>query len=155
MHRPSRTRSRPPDDKPVSLDRDDYRMLAGFRYLIRRFLKFSEDAALVHGLTAQQHQALLVIKGFPGDGNPTVGNLAERLCIQHHSTVELVGRLAEAGLIVRIHDRQDRRKVLLGLTEAAENHLAGLSAIHLQELDRLRPTLMQILQRSVDGGQPS
>jgi DNA-binding MarR family transcriptional regulator len=150
MHRPGPTPSRPPDEGPVPLDRDDYRMLSDFRYLVRRFLKFSEDAAHGHGLTAQQHQALLAIKGFTGDTGPTVGNLAERLCIQHHSSVELVDRLVEAGLIVRTPDPRDRRKVLLGLTDAAENHLARLSAIHLQELQRLRPTLLRILDRSTD-----
>jgi DNA-binding MarR family transcriptional regulator len=69
------------------------------------------------------------------------------LCIQHHSAVELVDRLVEAGLIVRTHDARDRRKVLLSLTDAAEGHLARLSAIHLQELVRLRPMLLQILKR--------
>ena len=125
-------------------------MLSDFRYLIRRFLKFSEDAAHGHGLTAQQHQALLAIKGFAAETSPSVGNLAERLCIQHHSAVELVDRLVEAGLIARAHDPTDRRKVLLTLTESAEHHLARLSAIHLRELQRLRPTLLQILDRSTD-----
>jgi DNA-binding MarR family transcriptional regulator len=152
MHRPSLTPSPPPDQEPVPLGRDDYRMLSDFRYLIRRFLKFSEDAAHGHGLTAQQHQALLAIKGFAGDTGPAVGNLAERLCIQHHSAVELVDRLVEAGLIVRTPDPRDRRRVLLGLTDAAEKHLARLSAIHLQELQRLRPTLLRMLDRSTDRG---
>jgi DNA-binding MarR family transcriptional regulator len=148
MSRPGPAPSRSSDGPPVHLDPADYRMLSDFRYLIRRFLKFSEDAASERGLTSQQHQALLAIKGFEGDGNPTVGALAERLCIQHHSTVELVDRLVAAGLIVRTHDAQDRRKVLLSLTGAAEDHLARLSAIHLQELARLRPTLLQILERT-------
>ncbi len=125
-------------------------MLSDFRYLIRRFLKFSEDAAQGDGLTAQQHQALLSIRGFAGDTRPSVGALADRLCIQHHSAVELVDRLVEAGLILRAPDPQDRRRVLLILTEAAEHHLARLSAIHLQELARLRPMLLQILDRSTD-----
>ena len=133
--------------KPPSLDRQDYRMLSDFRYLIRQFLKFSQDAAQGHGLTSRQHQALLAIKGFPGDKPPTIGELAERLAIQHHSTVELVDRLVEAQLIVRTHDTEDRRRVLLGLTSAAEDHLARLSASHLEELHRLRPTLQRILDQ--------
>ena len=133
---------------PVRPDRQDYRLLADFRYLIRRFLKFSEDAAHGAGLTAGQHQALLAIKGFPNDTWPTVGELAERLCTQQHSTVELVDRLVEAGLILREQDSKDRRRVLLALTETAEAHLARLSAIHLEELNRLRPMLLPILERS-------
>lgn len=126
----------------------DYRLLADFRYLIRRFLEFSEVAADGKGLTSRQHQALLAIKGFPGDCGPTIGQLAERLRIQHHSAVELVNRLVEAGLIVRAHDPDDRRRVLLALTDSGEDHLFQLSAIHLEELQRLRPALQQILDRA-------
>ena len=134
----------------VRPDRRDYRLLADFRYLIRRFLKFSEDAAHGAGLTAGQHQALLAIKGFPNETGPTVGELAERLCTQQHSTVELLDRLVEAGLILREHDSKDRRRVLLALTQTAEQHLAQLSAIHLEELARLRPMLLDILERSAE-----
>jgi DNA-binding MarR family transcriptional regulator len=137
----------PPRASSIRPDRPDYRMLSDFRYVIRQFLKFSQDAASGHGLTSRQHQALLAIKGFPGDNPPTIGELAERLAIQHHSTVELVDRLVEAQLIVRTHDPEDRRRVLLDLTDAAEDHLARLSAIHLEELHRLRPTLQRILDQ--------
>jgi DNA-binding MarR family transcriptional regulator len=125
----------------------DYRTLSEFRYLVRRFLEFSQAAAREVGLTSRQHQALLAIKSFPCDHPTTVGDLAERLCIQHHSAVELVDRLVEAGLIERAHDAADRRRVLLSLTEAAEDHLASLSSTHLEELRRLRPTLLDILDR--------
>jgi DNA-binding MarR family transcriptional regulator len=123
-------------------------MLADFRYLLRRFLTFSRKAAESAGLTSRQHQALLAIKGFGGDGQPTVGELAERLCVRHHSAVELLDRLVESGLIVRTHDLRDRRRVLLALTEAAERHLSGLSAVHMEELHRLRPALQEILDRT-------
>ncbi len=131
--------------------------MADFRYLIRRFLEFSQAAAGDAGLTPRQHQALLAIKGFAAQGlgakgfaaqpGPTVGELAERLCIRHHSAVELVDRLVEAGLCRRAHDLEDRRRVMLCLTELAESRLAGLSAIHLAELRSLRPALLDILDR--------
>ncbi|HZU90758.1 MAG TPA: MarR family transcriptional regulator [Stellaceae bacterium] len=149
---PFSPRSRMAHLPTTQLDREDYRTLSDFRYLIRRFLEFSQMAAGRVGLTPRQHQVLLAIKGFPRDDSPTVGDLAERLRIQHHSAVELVDRLAEAGLIVRTHDPQDRRRVLLGLTETAEELLASLSAIHLAELHALRPALLEILNRA--GGPP-
>jgi DNA-binding MarR family transcriptional regulator len=148
MKRRAHMQPEQPTASPERPDHQDYRMLADFRYLIRHFLKFSEDAAHGFGLTSQQHQALLAIKGFPGGGNPTVGELAERLCILHHSTVELIDRLVDARLITRAHAADDRRKVRLSLTEASERHLASLSAIHLEELSRLRPMLLQILDQS-------
>ncbi|HEY1797578.1 MAG TPA: MarR family transcriptional regulator [Stellaceae bacterium] len=127
------------------LDHDAYRMLADFRYLIRRFLAFSQDAARRGGLSPRHHQALLAIKGFPGKDAPTIGDLAERLCIRHHSAVELADRLVEAGLIERRHDPHDRRRVFLPLTAEGERQLGGLSAAHFEELHRLRPALLSIL----------
>jgi DNA-binding MarR family transcriptional regulator len=127
------------------LERRDYQTLSEFRHLLQRFLAFSQAAAHEAGLAPRQHQALLAIKGFPRDGGVTIHDLAERLCIQHHSAVELVDRLAEAGLVERRHDPADRRRVLLDLTREAEKRLAGLSAIHLEELQRLRPALQEIL----------
>lgn len=130
------------------LSREQYRILADFRYLLRRFLEFSQTAARKGGLTPAQHQALLAIKGFPGDAPPTMGDLADRLSVRHHSAVELVDRLEHAGLLQRQHDEADRRRVQLVLTQAAEQHLAELSAIHLEELRRLGPVLREILDRA-------
>lgn len=135
----------------TGMDPADYRRLAEFRYLIRCFLEFSEAAAARMGLTPRQHQALLAIKGAPEAAIPTIGYLAERLRIQHHSAVELVDRLVDAGLLLRAADARDRRRVRLALTATAEANLAALSASHLEELDRLRPTLLEILEHAVSG----
>lgn len=132
----------------AGLDLRDYRRLSEFRYLLRCFLEYSETAAAAAGLTSRQHQALLAIKGVREDAIPTIGYLAERLRIQHHSAVELVDRLVEAGLIVREHDPTDRRRVRLGLTEAAEQSLQALSSSHLRELHRMRPALLEILNQT-------
>jgi DNA-binding MarR family transcriptional regulator len=88
---------------------------------------------------------MLAIKGFPTGGPVTVGDLAERLRIRHHSAVELVDRLEEAGLVVRQPDRDDHRRVFLGLTARADEHLAELSAAHLDELSRIQPMLSKVL----------
>ena len=88
----------------------DYVGLAGFRYAVRRFLAFSNAAAADAGLTSQQHQALLAIKGFGGTDGLSVGDLAERLLIRNHTAVELVDRLMRAGLVERSHDPTDRRR---------------------------------------------
>ena len=132
------------------LTQHDYELLAEFRAMLAQFLAFSAAAAQSAGLMPRQHQALLAIKGFSTREPITVGELAERLCIRHHSAVELVDRLAQAGLVERLHDPSDRRRVRLRLTDAAEQHLAELSTIHLDELRRLRPALLQILERTSD-----
>ena len=125
----------------------DYEALSEFRYLIRCFLEFSQDAARTAGLTPRQHQALLALRGYPGGGPVAIGDLAERLRIRHHTAVELVDRLSEAGLVERVIDPGDQRRVLLGLTDLADNHLADLSAAHLDELSRIEPLLKRVLSR--------
>ena len=130
----------------TKLSQADYTALAEFRYLIRRFLEFSEDAAKRAGLTPRHHQALLVIKGY-GRGQPiTVGDLAERLRIRHNTAVGLADRLSRNGLVIRSQDEADQRRVLLSLTSLAESHLAELSSAHLAELARLKPLLESVLK---------
>ena len=123
----------------------DYQTLAEFRYLLRRFLVFSENAAADAGLTAQQHQALLAIKGFPGREHVTTGELAERLCIKHHSAVGLVDRLVANGLVERRSGIDDRRQVWVELTPMAEELLLSLSVMHREEISRLAPLLQSLL----------
>src|SRR5579863_5807727 len=121
---------------PRRLAKADFEALAEFRYLLRHFGAFSGEAAREAGLTAQQHQALLAIKGFPGRESATIGELAERLNLKHHSVVGLVDRLAGRGLIHREHDETDRRRVMIVLTTKAETLLLGLTLAHRDELRR-------------------
>ncbi|MER8863479.1 MarR family transcriptional regulator [Mesorhizobium sp. M0751] len=134
-----------PQKRGATIGPADYQRLSEFRYLIRCFLEFSQIQAQEAGLTPRQHQALLAIKGFPGGGPVTIGDLAERLRIRHHSAVELVNRLCEAGLVARDNDEEDHRRVLLRLTERADHSLADLSAAHLDELGRIEPMLKRLL----------
>jgi DNA-binding MarR family transcriptional regulator len=127
----------------------DYKALAEFRYQIRRFLHFSEQAARAAGLEPQQHQLLLSIKGLPLGKKPTVGVLAERMQLAHHSTVELIDRLEERGLVERRRDETDRRQVLVQITAAGEEILAELSLHHFDELGSVGPTLVQVLNTFV------
>jgi DNA-binding MarR family transcriptional regulator len=124
----------------------NYRDLAAFRYEIRRFLSFSERAARDAGVEPHQHQALLAIKGLPSGAQATVGVLAERLQVQHHSACELSDRLQEKGLIRRWRSETDRREVLLELTPRGERVLEQLSAAHRMELRVAGPKLMKALQ---------
>lgn len=122
-----------------------YRKLAAFRYSIRQFLHFSEEAARSQGIEPQQHQLLLAIKGLPEELRPTVTVLAQRLCLRHHSTVELVDRLVERGAVVRRHCEHDRREVLVKLTSHGEGLLHQLSVLHWQELRVSGPALSEAL----------
>src|ERR1051325_8494680 len=123
----------------------DFQALAEFRYQIRRFLHFSDAAAERVGIEPQQHQ-LLALKGLPRGTPPTIGALAERLQLRHHSTVELVDRLVERGFLIRLRATDDRRRVLIRLTRAGEECLAGLASYHLQELRSAGPEFVALLQ---------
>lgn len=126
---------------------EDYEALAAFRRALRRFLAFSEAAAGAEGIPPQQHQALLAIKGHPGGEPIGIGALAEALAIRHNTAVELSDRMATAGLLVRDHAPDDRRRIQLRLTPKAEAVLARLSAAHLAELRETTPLLMGLLRR--------
>ncbi len=116
----------------------DYRTLAAFRTELRRFLAFSADAARAAGLTPQQHQLLLAVRGHPGPAPASVTDVADALFLKRHSATELVARAADAGLVERHHDPADARRTLVLLTPAGEEVLAALSRQHHRELTRLR-----------------
>jgi DNA-binding MarR family transcriptional regulator len=124
----------------------DYQSLAEFRHLIRRFLRFSEQAAREAGLEPKQHQLLLALKGLATDVRPRIAELAEKLQIQHHSAVELVNRLESAGFVRRQRGSEDRREVLLHLTAHGEKVLQQLSLEHREELRSQGPELLESLQ---------
>jgi DNA-binding MarR family transcriptional regulator len=128
-----------------ALSHSDYERLAEFRHLLRRFLVFSQGAAEGAGLTAQQHQALLAIKGHAGGDAMTVSGLAERLAIRHHSAVGLIDRLEAKDLIRRNVSSADRRQVRIALTDEAERLLRSLSVAHRDELRRVAPLLRSLL----------
>jgi len=123
----------------------DYRALAELRYQIRRYLRFSEQAAREVGLVPQQHQLLLALKGLPAGRKATISELAERLQIQHHSTVELIDRLVERGLIKRLRDEVDQRRVIIHLTPQGEQILRRLSLLHRHELQLAGPAFVRAL----------
>ena len=124
----------------------NYRALGEFRYQIRKFLHFSEQAARNAGLTPRQHQALLAIKGFPNRESITIGELAEQLHIAHHSAVGLVDRSVEQNLIVREQGLEDRRQVYIKLTDHGSEVLEQLSGAHRAEIRRLGPRLRSLLK---------
>jgi len=133
----------PKASSDVSLS--SYRALAEFRHQIRLFLHFSEEAARQAGIEPQQHQLLLAIKGIPIGTQPTIGRIAERLQLRHHSAAELVNRLTEHDAIVRETNPDDGREVRLRLTRTGERLLLKLSIAHHNELEKAGPALRDAL----------
>ncbi len=124
----------------------DYEALARFRYELRKFQAFSKSAASKAGLTFQQHQALLAVRGFSARGPLTVGDLARYLLIQHHTAVELVDRMARLKVLSRSADDADARRVLIRLTREGERRLQKISEINREELRAIGPTLTRLLR---------
>ncbi len=129
----------------------DYQELAEFRYQLRHFLQFSETQAREHGIEPQQHQALLALKGLPSRTHSTIGGLANRLALRHHTTVELINRLESAGFVERRPDPQDGRQILLHLTPLGTAKLRSLSVAHRQELRVKGPELARALRAILRG----
>ena len=136
---------RMPARKPLS--KSQYEALAAFRFALRKFLRFSEDAAAAAGITPQQHQALLAIKGFPGRDHVSVRELAERLQVRHHSAVGLLDRLVAEKLVARTASPEDRRRVHIQLTSRGEKMLEELTASHRDQLRHIGPEISHLLQR--------
>ena len=128
----------------------NFKAMAELRYQIRRFLRFSENAARQAGIEPQQHQLLLAVRGLPEVLKPTIGVLAERMQLQHHSTVELIDRLVERGFLFRLRSTDDKRQVLVKLTHDGEEFLKRLSLHHLQELQSAGPAFVKVLQSLID-----
>jgi DNA-binding MarR family transcriptional regulator len=124
----------------------DYQAMAELRYRIRCFLRFSENAARQAGIEPQQQQLLLAVKGLPDNLKPTIGALAERMQLQHHSTVGLIDRLVDRGLLVRLRAADDKRQVLIKLTRDGESCLRKLAIHHLHELRTVGPRFVKVLQ---------
>jgi len=133
----------------------DYKALAEFRYQIRRFLTFSQQAARAAGIDPQQHQLLLAIRGLPEGIKPSIRTLAERLQIRHHSAVELIDRSVAHGLVQRQRDGIDRRQVTIHLTSKGERLLSELSLHHRDELRTAGPELARVLRATIAGSDGS
>ncbi|MGM4986575.1 MULTISPECIES: MarR family winged helix-turn-helix transcriptional regulator [Rhizobium] len=129
-----------------ALSPGDYEALADLRYALRRFTEFSNAEVSNLGMTPQQHQALLAIKGLPPEKEMTIGMLAERLLIAPHSATELVNRLSDAGYIERLSSKDDGRRQIVRLMDKADGILAKLSGAHLHEIREMAPELMQALR---------
>lgn len=129
----------------------DYQNLAEFRFQLRQFLNFSELQARAHNLEPQQHQALLALKGLPANKRPTIGELAHRLALRHHTAVELVNRLETAGFVKRRPDPGDGRQILIHLTPRSSAKLRSLSRTHRDELRVKGPELARALRSILRG----
>jgi DNA-binding MarR family transcriptional regulator len=124
-----------------TLTKQDFEALARFRFGIRRYLRFSEETVRQDGLTPQQYQLLLALKGFPGREWATVRELADRLQLRHHSVVELVNRAQGQRLVQRAAHPSDGRAVRVQLTPEGEGVMARLSALHRDQLRRMDAAL--------------
>jgi DNA-binding MarR family transcriptional regulator len=130
----------------------DYQALAEFRFQIRKYLHFSEQAVQASGLERGQYQLMLAIKGMPEGVRPRIRDLADRMQVQHHSAVELINRLEAGGYVKRERAQEDRREVLLALTAKGEKVLGELALHHHEELRSAAPALVAALRRVTKEG---
>ena len=128
-----------PNNAVERLTKADYELLAAFRYALRKFVGFSENAAIANGVSPQQ---------YPGRNWVTIGELAEQMRIAHHSAVGMVDRMEGLGLLKRASSEQDRRRVQVSLTRKGHYILEKLYRIHRAELRSVGPQLAALLQKA-------
>jgi len=119
------------------LTKSEFESLSEFRFQMRRFERFSENAVQDFGITPLQYLLLLHIKGYPGRDYATVGELAERLQAKHHGVVALISRCEAIGLVHRRQSEIDKRQVEVMLLKEGEHMLTQLAALHRTELQSL------------------
>jgi DNA-binding MarR family transcriptional regulator len=127
-----------------SVNKKRYEALSDFRFRLRSFLRFSEDAARDEGITVLQYQLLLHTQGFDGREWATVSEIAERLQAQPHGVVALVSRCEEAGLVQRKPSQADRRQVEVHLLPLGRRKLAKLASLHADQLAGLAEAVQQV-----------
>jgi DNA-binding MarR family transcriptional regulator len=138
-------------ERSIEIGKAEYEALFAFRYALRRFLRFSEQGARTAGLTPQQHQLMLAVKGQPGRSWASISDLAEALQIRHHAAVGMVDRCERAQLVQRAPHPEDRRQVRVMLTEKGEAILSRLSARNLRELRTLQDALSLAFLEAAEG----
>ena len=127
---------------------EDYNALTDFRYALRKFLRWSRAILVVRGrLTAEQYEALLVLRSSSKQENLTVGKLSERLQVEHHTTVSLINKLVKRNLVVKKTQISDRRVVHLNLTQTGHRLIDELAKIHRGEIRARSPELIDALSR--------
>ena len=112
----------------------EYQALAELRYRIRKFVREGDAAASGAGLEPQQYLLLLAIRGLPEGEEATIGALADRLALKHHSAVELIDRMEARGYVHRSRSRDDRRRVLVTLLPRGEKQLEQVARQRISEL---------------------
>ena len=123
----------------------EFRALAEFRYRIRLFLNATDRVVRFEGMEPQQYQLLLALRGLPSGRVATIRELAERMQLRHHSVVELIDRLERGRLLRREPSREDRRQVLLHITQRGEKILSRLAGQRIEELRTAAPSLVRAL----------
>lgn len=135
----------------------DFRALAEFRYHIRAFLNRGERTARAAGLEPQQYLLMLMLRGLPAGRASTIGDLAERMQLRHHSVVELIDRLGRRHLLRRERFRSDRRRVAVHLTPRGDRVLLHLARQRIAELRTAAPALvlaLTVVIRPTQGNAP-
>ena len=127
---------------------DDYDALTEFRYLLRKFLRFSKDfLRTTAGVNPEQYEALLAIRAFATPVGLTISELSERLQVRHHSAVNIVDRLVERKVITRATGKTDRRRRHVQLTAKGEKLIEELAIVHRKEIRLRSADMIKALER--------
>jgi DNA-binding MarR family transcriptional regulator len=134
------------ETRPFQVSDGDYVTLAAFRAALRKFLRTSEEIAHGLGLTPQKHQAMLAVRGFPGDQPPSIGELAAKLHVRHNSAVGLITRIEKEGYVKREKSKLDQRRMHVRLTPKGQTLLDKLTEAHRIELRHIGPEITRLLK---------
>ncbi len=101
-------------------------VLVSLRQIIRAIDLHSKRLERESGLTGPQ---LLVMQQVANHGRPTAGVIAGEISLSQPTVTSIIDRLERKGLLKRERNQQDKRKVMLSLTDAGEATLENAPAL--------------------------
>jgi len=146
-----RRQTPPPDATWLALDRQlCFALYASSLAMTKLYKPLLEPL----GLTYPQYLVMLVLWEHDGLG---VGEIGERLALDSGTLTPLLKRLEQAGLLTRLRDTADERRVRVALTatgralrrraQAVPQSIAAASGCSLGELSELTAQLQALRQR--------
>jgi DNA-binding MarR family transcriptional regulator len=130
-----------------TLSKSEIESRSAFRHQLRLFERAGEDAARKYGITFPQYLVLLHAKGMPGRAWALVGELAEKMLLEHHSVVGLVSRCETAGLVKRKRSAEDARQVEVHLTAKGDRTVNSIAVAQSNEMKALSTFIASAVKR--------
>ncbi|HDQ15093.1 MAG TPA: MarR family transcriptional regulator [Sediminispirochaeta sp.] len=110
-----------------------YDVLVTLRQIIRAIDMHSKQLVKRYGLTAPQ---LMVLKEIMNDHDINIGRVAKKVSLSQATVTNIIDRLETRGLVTRERSSQDKRRVIVRVTDKAREVLKNDPSVLQEEFVR-------------------